>query len=465
MAHVPNFEGARVTVVGLGIEGIDLVRFFTSRGAKVTVSDARSPEALAAPLAAIAGTGATLSLVANRPADTVAADYVYASQGVPHALPALVAAREAGVPVSSMTALFLQLCPAPVAAVTGSSGKTTTTTLVGAMLEAAGANFVMGGNIGVGLLGLLDQIAPDTKVMLELSHTQLESVERSPHLACVTNVTPNHLDQFSWDEYVALKHRIFEFQSADDVAIFNLDNAVTAGFAREARGRVLHTSMQHALPGDGVVLRGDAVIRREHGIETTVLLRDEIRLRGSHNVENVLSAIAIASQLGVSDEASRNAVRAFTGVPHRLEPVDTVAGVLYVNDSIATTPERTLAGIRSYTEPVVLLLGGRHKDLPLDEMAREAVQRARAVITFGEAGELFAAAVRQARSGDAPSIERVGSVEEAVLAASMCVKPGDVVLFSPAGTSFDTYPNFEHRGTAFRSAVAALPHGTLRGGA
>lgn len=456
MAHVPNFKGMRVTVVGLGIEGIDLAGFFTSRGAKVTVSDARSAEALAAPLAAIAGTGVTLSLGANRIEDTVRADLVYASQGVPHALPALVAAREAGVPVSSMTALFLQVCPAPVAAVTGSSGKTTTTALVGAMLEAAGADFVVGGNIGVGLLGLLEQIAAETKVMLELSHTQLESVEHSPHLACVTNVTPNHLDQFSWEEYVALKRRIFQFQTAEDIAIFNLDNAITAGFAREAPGRVLHTSMWQPLPGDGVALRGDLVIRREGGIETTVLLRDDIRLRGDHNVENVLCAIALASQLGVSDEAARAAVRAATGVPHRLESVDTVGGALYVNDSIATTPERTLAGIRAYTEPVVLLLGGRHKDLPLDVLAREAVKRARAVIAFGEAGELFAGAVRQARSGDAPPIEQVGSVEEAVQAAARYARAGDVVLFSPAGTSFDAYPNFERRGSAYRAAVAAL---------
>ena len=451
-----------MTVVGLGIEGVDLVRFLTSRGATVTVSDARTPEELAVPLAAIADTGAKLSLGANRPEDTTGADLVFASQGVPRTLPALVAAREAGVPISSMTALFLQSCPAPVAAVTGSSGKTTTTALVGAMLEAAGADFVVGGNIGVGLLGLLDRITPQTTVMLELSHTQLESVDRSPHVACITNVTPNHLDQFSWDEYVALKRRIFQFQTADDIAIFNLDNPVTAGFSGEAPGRVLQTSMLHALPGDGVALSGDAIVRREHGTQTTVLQRDDIRLRGSHNVENVLSAVAIASQLGVSDQAARSAVRAFTGVPHRLETVDTVGGVTYVNDSIATSPERTLAGIRSYSEPLVLLLGGRHKALPLDDLAREAVARARAVIAFGEAGELFATAVRAARSGEHPPVELVGSVEDAVRAASRYAQAGDVVLFSPAGSSFDAYPNFERRGSAFRDAVASL-RGNARG--
>jgi UDP-N-acetylmuramoylalanine--D-glutamate ligase len=456
MTDSPNFEGARVTVIGLGIEGVDLVRFFAARGARVTVSDARSAEALAANLESIAATGAVLSLGANRPEDATGADYVYASQGVPQELPALVAAREAGVPISSMTALFLQLCPAPVAAVTGSSGKTTTTALVGAMLEAAGADHVVGGNIGVGMLGLLERINPETRVLLELSHTQLELVQSSPHVACVTNVTPNHLDRYSWPEYVALKRRIFEFQDDDDIAVFNLDNDVTAGFAREARGHVLTTSMVSSLPGDGVALAGADIIRYANDRAHRVLGRDEIRLRGAHNVENVLSAIAVASQLGVSDAAAATAIRGFTGVQHRLEPVANVDGVQYVNDSIATTPERTLAGMRSYVEPLVLLLGGRHKDLPTADLGREAVVRCRAVVTFGEASDLFATAIREARSDDGPAVEQVASVEEAVQTAARLARDGDVVLFSPAGTSFDAYPNFERRGVAFRAAVMAL---------
>jgi UDP-N-acetylmuramoylalanine--D-glutamate ligase len=456
MTDSPNFEGARVTVIGLGIEGVDLVRFFSARGARVTVSDARPADALAANVSAIADTGATLSLGANRPEDATNADYVYASQGVPQGLPALEAARAAGVPVSSMTALFLQLCPARVAAVTGSSGKTTTTSLVAAMLDAAGADHVVGGNIGVGMLGLLERVTPDTKVLLELSHTQLELVNISPQVACVTNVTPNHLDRYSWPAYVGLKRRIFEFQDADDVAVFNLDNEVTAGFATEARARVVTTSMVRTLPGDGVALAGADIVRYADDRAHRVLGRREIRLRGEHNVENVLSAIAVASQLGVSDEAAAAAIRDFTGVPHRLEPVGTVGGVQYVNDSIATTPERTLAGIRSYDEPLVLLLGGRHKELPTAELGRAAIARCRAIVTFGEAGELFATAARAARDGGSPSIERVATVEDAVHTASRLARAGDVVLFSPAGTSFDAYPNFERRGEAFRAAVAAL---------
>ncbi len=445
-----------MTVIGLGIEGIDLVHFLASCDARITVSDARPAEALREALDAIADIDVTLSLGANRPEDVTGADYVFVSQGVPRDLPALQAARDAGVPLSSMTQLFLELCPAPVAAVTGSSGKTTTTALVGAMLEEAAVDYVVGGNIGVGLLGLLDQIGPQTRVMLELSHTQLETVTRSPHLACVTNVTPNHLDQYSWSAYVALKRRIFQFQQPGDLCIFNLDNEVAASFAKEAPAEVAYTSMVRPLPGDGVTLSDGIVVRVDNGQEFPVMPLEEIRLRGSHNVENVLSAVALAARLGVSDETAASAVRAFSGVPHRLEPVATVAGVVYINDSIATTPERTLAGMRSFEEPLVLLLGGRHKYLPVGELASEAGRRCRAVIAFGEAGEMFASAVLTAREGDAPSVEQVSDVEAAVRAASLAARPGDVVLFAPAGSSFDAFPNFERRGSAFRDAVRSL---------
>jgi UDP-N-acetylmuramoylalanine--D-glutamate ligase len=328
------------------------------------------------------------------------------------------------------------------------------------MLEESDQDYVVGGNIGIGLLGLLDRIRPDTRVMLELSHTQLESVTRSPHLACVTNVTPNHLDQFSWSAYVALKRRIFEYQEPSDTCIFNLDNEVTAAFAREAPAGVAYTSTVRPLPGDGVMLSGDTVVRLEGGREFPVLPRSEIQLRGSHNVENVLSATALATRLDVNDEALAAAVRGFTGVPHRLEPVATVAGVTYINDSIATTPERTLAGMRSFSEPLVLLLGGRHKYLPVGELAVEASRRCRAVITFGEAGEMFAAAVRDAREVDGPTVDQVADVEAAVRAASQVAHSGDVVLFAPAGSSFDAYPNFERRGAAYREAVRALTGGS-----
>ena len=449
-----------MTVVGLGVEGIDLVRFLAAQGARVTVSDARPAEDLGDALAAIAEAEATLSLGANREADLVEADCVFVSQGVPSDLPALRAARRAGVPLSSMTRLFLDVCPVPIAGITGSSGKTTTTALVGAMLEAGGEDHVVGGNIGVGLLGLLERIGPDTRVVLELSHTQLQSVERSPHVACVTHVTPNHLDRYSWSSYVALKRRIFEFQHDDDLAIFHIDDEVAAGFAEGAPARVRYTSVARPLPGDGATVSGGIVVRVEGGRDHPVLARDEIALRGEHNVANVVSAVAVASELGVDDASAATAVRGFTGVPHRLEVVATAAGVTYVNDSIATTPERALAGLRSFEQPLVLLLGGRDKQLPLSELAREAVARCRAVVAFGEAAATFVGAIAAARDGDEPSLLEVEGLDDALDAAARLARAGDVVLCSPAGTSFDAYRNFEERGAAFRAAVAALGGGS-----
>lgn len=449
-----QLRGTRVTVVGLGIEGIDLVRFLTHAGARVTVSDSRPADRLADALAAIEADQPTLSLGANDPDVLLNADAIYVSQGVPWRLLALEDARARGVTVSSMTRLFFELCPAPITGITGSSGKTTTTALTGAMLQAAGIDSVVGGNIGVGLLGLLDEIGPDTRPIVEVSHTQLQSVDRSPHWACLTNVTPNHLDQFTWDEYVELKRRVFSFQRPDDVAVFNLDDPVSRDLAAQARGEVRFTSLADTLPGDGVAFEDGYVVRHDSGTSSRVIARGELRLRGDHNVANVLQATALASMLGAADDAIAEAARAFNGVPHRLETVTEGRGVIWVNDSIATTPERTLAGLRSYTERVVLLLGGRDKNLPLAELALEAATRCRAVITFGEAGDLFASALSE--GAPALHLERANDVPSAVEAAARLAQAGDVVLFSPAGTSFDAYHNFERRGEAFVDAVRAL---------
>jgi UDP-N-acetylmuramoylalanine--D-glutamate ligase len=455
-----NMQEARVTVIGLGVEGIDLVRFAAAEGARVTVSDRRTEDDLREALDAIAPEiqehGVRLSLGANRPEDATSADMVLVSQGVPSDNPAVAAATVAGVPVSTMLGLFLERCPAPVTGITGSAGKTTTTALVASMLEDEGLPYVMGGNIGIGLLSLLPEVRPETRVVVEMSHTQLDRVQTSPHLACVTNVTPNHLDRFSWDDYVALKRRIVQFQSAEDTAVLNLDNEVSRGFVADTPARVVGTSMRGALDasgGEGVMMEGATVVEVAGGTRTALVDRGDLALRGEHNLENLLSAVGVARQLGVGVEAIRTTAREFTGVPHRLEPVATVGGVLYVNDSIATAPERTLAGLRSYDQPVVLLLGGRDKNLPMTEMAREAAARCRAVVAFGESGDLYADAVRAA---GLDAIERVETVEEAVRAAHRVARAGDVVLFSPAATSFDQYRSFEVRGAAFRAAVEAL---------
>jgi UDP-N-acetylmuramoylalanine--D-glutamate ligase len=451
-----DFADKRVTVVGLGVEGVDTVRYLASRGAEVTVSDAQPRKRLAARVRQVADLPVRLSLGGNDPRTMRNADAVFVSQGVPLDLPGLEEARRGGVPVWSMLTLFMELCPGPIVGVTGSSGKTTTTALLGEMFRADEKPVFVGGNIGIGLLDHLPEIRAYTWVVLEVSHTQLQMASRSPHVACLLNVTPNHLDRFSWERYVDLKRNIYRFQAPDDVAVFGYDDAEARAMAAQAPGTRVWFSLGAEIPGDGVYVRnGEARFRRGR-YDRPLFSLDALRLRGAHNRENAVAAAAVASACGVTPGAIASAVESFAGVPHRLERVATLDGADYYNDSIATTPERTLAGIRSFQEPLVLLLGGRDKHLPLEELAQEAARRCRAVILFGEAAPKLAEALREAAaglSGRASRVERVETLPEAVAAARAAARAGDVVLLSPACTSFDAYENFERRGEHFRSLV------------
>jgi len=451
-----------VTVLGLGIEGVDLVRYLAAQGASVTVSDVKSPEELSRRIQQLDGLPVRFSLGGHQAEDITKAEMVFVSQGVSLTLPALIDARQRGVPIGSMTQLFLELCPGPVVGITGSSGKTTTTALVAAMFKAGGRRHVVGGNIGVGLLGLLDQITPETYVVLEMSHTQLETAERSPHIACVLNVTPNHLDRYSWEEYTALKLGILKYQTRNDIAVLNLDDEVTCSFATEAPGSVIWFSSRRVPNGDGAFVREGWIIWRRGLVETKLLSTDAVPLLGAHNISNVLAAVAVGGAVGLEFAAMEHAIRDFTPVPHRLELVDRIGGAAYYNDSIATTPERTMAGLSSFHEPIVLLLGGRGKNLPFETLARQAIERCRAVVCFGEAGPEIEDALRAVAipvNGAAPPVERVSTLEEAVEVAKRHAHIGDVVLMSPACTSFDSYANFEERGEDFRRIVEKFAKG------
>jgi UDP-N-acetylmuramoylalanine--D-glutamate ligase len=454
----------RALVVGLGIEGVAMARFLAGRGASVTVTDDKPAEALAVRVAELAGTPVTLALGGADPALAQGADMLYVSQSVPLGLPLIAEARKRGLPVQSIASLAYEVFQGKVAAITGSSGKTTTTSLVSAIFTAAGRRHVFGGNVGRWPLDELAEAGPQGWAVLELSHTQLQLTTRSPHVACVTNVTPNHLDQFSWDEYVALKRNHVAHQSPVDLAVLNLDNPITRGFRRDTPAELVYFSMEGGLPGDGAYLADGEIIWRYNGHERRVMPVDDIPLRGRHNIENVLAAAATSAAAGIGVEAIAAGVSGFRAVPHRIELVAEADGVQWYNDSIATTPERTLAGMRSFHEPLVLLLGGRDKNLPLDELATACRARCRAVITFGEAGALFANAVRSAdeRPGEGEvasgittklRVEQVTTLDEAVHLAATVAQRGDVVLLSPAGTSFDAYPNFERRGEHFRALV------------
>ncbi|MCY3919920.1 MAG: UDP-N-acetylmuramoyl-L-alanine--D-glutamate ligase [Chloroflexi bacterium] len=448
-----RFAGLRVGVVGLGVEGIDIVRFLHREGAaEIVVSERKPIDALRESIRALGGIPVAIEAGGNDPGLAARVDALFVSQGVPGDLPLLTAARAAGVPITAMMRLFLQRCPAPVIGITGSAGKTTVTSLVGAMFEAAGRPAFVGGNIGRGLLSALDEIELETTAVLEISHTQLVRTDRSPRLAAVLNVTPNHLDQFAWDDYVDLKRNLVRWQRPGDLAVLPANEPVAAGFAADTPATVHHFGMGPGMgpfDGPGATIADGRIVWRDGDAEHDVCPAADVRLPGAHNRDNVLAAVAIGGAWGLPPAAMADAIRGFTGVPHRLETVAEVGGVRYVDDSIATTPERTVAALRALEGPIVLLLGGREKRLPLAPLAEAAHGRLRAAVGFGEAGAAFTAALRAA--GAAPSVVAYDDLADAVAAARAIARPGDTVLLSPAGTSFDAYPNFAARGDHFRA--------------
>ena len=450
-----SYRGLRVGVVGLGVEGQDAVRFLHGEGAAaIIVSDQKPAERLREQTQTLAGIPFRLESGGNDVSIAERVDALFVSQGVADDLPLLVAARARGVPITATTRLFLQRCPAPVIGITGSAGKTTTTALVGEIFAAAGRSAFVGGNIGTDLLSRLAEIDAASTVVLEISHTQLMRTDRSPQLAAVLNITPNHLDQFTWNEYVDLKRHLVRHQRGEDIVVLPTDDATARSLAADTPA-LLHRFGVDAHRGPGAYTAAGRVVWHDGSQAHEVLPISAIRLRGAHNLQNVLAAVSIAGASGASPEAAAKAIAAFGRVPHRLEEIATVDGALYVNDSIATAPERTIAALRSYDAPAVLLLGGRDKRLPLETLADEIAHKARAVIGFGEAGDTFLAPLRGAAAAGSPILRRAERLEEAVTAAREEARPGDVVLLSPAGTSFDAYDDYAARGRHFAALVRA----------
>ncbi|MFP3896293.1 MAG: UDP-N-acetylmuramoyl-L-alanine--D-glutamate ligase [Anaerolineales bacterium] len=472
----------RVTIVGVGREGRALARFLTSLGARVTLSDTKSAGDLQEELAALEGIDLNLALGGEPPDLDV--DVLFVSPGVPPSAPVVQRARERGVPISSEPRLFTQLCRAPVVGITGSNGKTTTTALVGEMFQVAGKKTWVGGNIGFPLTNcLLEGDAPQVAVM-ELSSFQLElfspdyqgkGVEDrrseasrvvslkgwSPHVAAITNITPNHLDRHpSMADYVRAKSFILAFQGRDDWAILNADDAYCEDMAATSMAQLIRFSLEGPV-ARGAFLQGDRLLLRWEGREKMICRTSQVRLRGRHNLANILAAACCAVVGGVDVASMRRVAGHFAGVPHRLEKVRRWRGVLFVNDSIATTPERAMAALRSFEEPQILLAGGRDKHLPWDRWADLVLDRVKYVIAFGEARPVVCEALAEARQrralqGDIPRVYKRDSLNEAVPLAAELAEAGDVVLLSPGGASFDAFEDFEARGEAFRDLVATL---------
>jgi UDP-N-acetylmuramoylalanine--D-glutamate ligase len=453
-------HGQTVVILGLAREGASLARHFLARGARVMVTDSAPADRLRGRMESLPDT-VEHHLGGDHPDLVTAADRFFVSPGVPPNNPVYRAALAAGLAAESMTTLFFSLCPAPIVGITGSSGKTTTTSLIGHILRTAGRDVAVGGNIGDPMLDLLPQINPNTAVVLELSSFQLEIMRQSPHIALITNISPNHLDRHeTMERYIAAKRPIVAFQGDQDYVVLNAGDPSAAGFRAATPAEPHWFGWELPVPR-GATVSGQYIELAGGCCRQRVLPIDRIPLLGRHNVENVLAACAVAAILEVAPESMAEAVRTFRPPAHRLEVVGERAGVRYVDDSIATSPDRAVVALQALTAPIVLIAGGRDKQLPWDEFARTVVERARALILLGEAADQIQAAVTaqlECRSGrlSVERIVRADSIAEAVNRGSALARQGDIVLLSPACTSYDMFTDYEERGQAFARAVEAL---------
>ena len=454
-------DGSRVVVLGLARQGKALARYLSERGARVVVSDMKPEVELTAEMAELEDTSVEFILGGHPPELLEGADLLCLSGGVPADLPLARQARLQGIRLTNDSQLFLEASPAPAIGITGSAGKTTTTKLVGRMARAAAKgtdrSVWVGGNIGRPLISDLDRIQPRDFVVMELSSFQLELMTVSPPLAAVLNLTPNHLDRHAnMQAYTAAKSNILAHQSDADVAVLGREDPGAWALRDQVRGRLISFGVRPSQEPGTFVEEGEVGLLLE-GAAHSLFPLEVIALRGSHNVLNVLAACAIAAAAEIEPEAMRAGVEGFAGVEHRLEFVRRVSGADWYNDSIATAPERTAAAIRSFAEPIVLLLGGRDKGLPWDELVRLIQDRVDHLVLFGELGPMVERALHAAGLSEGPhSLAVVGGLEEAVSAAAQVAGDGDVVLLAPGGTSYDQFVDFAARGERFRQLVEAL---------
>ncbi|MCI8526018.1 MAG: UDP-N-acetylmuramoyl-L-alanine--D-glutamate ligase [Oscillospiraceae bacterium] len=451
--YLENLRGRRVLVLGLGVSNRPLVRLLLAHGAEVTGCDRRGREDLEAETLALEDQGLRLRLGASYLED-LSGDVAFRTPGLHPDRPELARLRAQGTVMTSEMEVFFEVCPCTAIAVTGSDGKTTTTTLISEILKEAGRTVWVGGNIGRPLLPLADRMGPEDVAVVELSSFQLLDMVRSPHVAVVTNLAPNHLDVHrDMAEYVAAKENVYLHQGPGDVAVFNADNAITHGFCPKAAGKVLEFS-RRTRPAAGVYLE-NGVIYRAGGEK--LLEQAEISLPGIHNVENYMAAICAVEGL-VSDEDIRGVARRFQGVEHRIELVRTRKGVRFYNDSIASSPSRTIAGLRSFPEKLILIAGGYDKHIPYDDLGPEIAAHVKTLVLTGATAPKIRRAVEDAPgyAPGAPEIVEIEDFYEAIRTAAALARPGDVVMLSPASASFDHFRNFMVRGDAFKKTVMEL---------
>ena len=451
-------KGKKVAFIGAGVSHKQCIEQFVAMGAQVTLCDQKpSLEAFGDYAETIRRLGIQLSLGKDYMQGFKGQDIIMRTPGFEYFTPALQEAIREGAVCTSEMELFFEYCPCQIVAVTGSDGKTTTTTLIAKFYEAAGRKVWLGGNIGRALLPIVCEVEKEDVAVVELSSFQLISMRRSPKIAVVTNVTPNHLDHHKdMQEYVDAKRNILLWQQKPCRAVLGFENDSSNSMKADGKGDQVWFTRLHETD-NGAFLRqsDDTLCMAENGTVTPVIARSEIKLRGLHNVENMLGAIA-AVWGEVPVEAIRQVGSPFTGVEHRTEPVRTLDGVIWYNDSIGTSPTRTIAGLRSFGQKLILIAGGYDKKIPYAPLAPVIVENVKTLIVMGATGPVIENEVKQVPGWEKLCIEHAATLEEAVEIARRLSKPGDEILFSPASASFDLYPNFEVRGQHFKRLVNEL---------
>jgi UDP-N-acetylmuramoylalanine--D-glutamate ligase len=452
-----ELKNKRVLVVGLGKSGLAAARFLKARGARVTVSDAR-PATLIAELSELLDEGFVVESGSHGLLTFRRQDLIVVSPGVPMNVPELMTVRAVGAHIIGELELGSQFLEGEVIAITGSNGKTTTTTLVGEIMKASGRPTLVGGNIGLPVTEMVAQSTPETWSVLEVSSFQLETIETfRPRIAAVLNITPDHLDRHgSFEAYWAAKARIAEFQTTEDFLVLNAEDVKTQGVAAKTKAQVYWFSAKRRVK-QGAFVHGESVFfaLSENAQPEAILPVAEIPLAGAHNVENVLAAVCMARLAGVSSEVIRSTVAQFKAVEHRLEFVRELAGVRYFNDSKATNVDATMKAIEAFPGGIHLILGGKDKDSDYTTLVPLVRERVKTVITIGSAAEK----IERQFAGVAPieaKIESAGTMQQAVATARKLATAGDTVLLAPACASFDQFRNYEERGRVFKELVQAL---------
>lgn len=444
----------RVYICGIGRNNVPVIHQFLKAGANVVACDKRTREELGETADALEKAGAELHL-GDSYLDDIDGDLVLRTPGMKPYLPQFEDARARGITVTSEMELFFDLCEAPIYAVTGSDGKTTTTTIIAGLLDAAGVRTFVGGNIGRALLPYVDQITGDDAAVVELSSFQLTNMTQSPHVAVVTNVAPNHLDWHTdMQEYIDAKKNLVLHQTTGDRAVLNVDNAITNGFTEDLKFADVWQFSRKQSVARGCYIDGDGNIIVDDNDERTIVMNvRDIFIRGEHNIENYMAAIA-AVWGKVPSEKIKQFARAFGGVEHRCELVRDKGGVQWYNDSIGSSPSRTIAGLLAFEKKVILIAGGYDKHIPYDPLGPVAAEKVKSAILLGATADAIQTAI--SAHADIP-IHRVQSMDEAVQTACDIAADGDIVFMSPASASFDMYPNFEVRGNHFKTLVSQLP--------